>query len=102
MKNERWSDVRKYKKSHFKYRLKERYGIFCNRYNIKDLVENIRKGNYIDAIKQSNTRLFVLIDFMGQIVYLVYGLKHKVPITALPMVKYIKYIKRFRVKENVE
>ena len=97
MKGERWCDVRKWKKIHFKQRLKERYGIWCNRFDIKELNHIVSTCRYIDSIKQSNTRLKVLLAFMGEIVYIIYDTYHKTPCTALPLESYVH---EFRINKE--
>ena len=94
MKNERYIDVRRFKKAHFKSRLWYRYKLLCNRRDITILIKKIESGDIIDYELQSNTKVLILVEFLGEIVYLVYSLKHRTPITALPLKNYIR---KFRI-----
>lgn len=76
--------IKKYKKSHFKHRIKERYGIYINRKDIKKIIEIIQRFNCEYYEKESCSRLHCLIDFRGRILYIVYDTKRHVPLTALP------------------
>jgi len=42
----------------------------------------------------------VLIDFLGQIIYIVYSNKYNTPVTALPIENYRKRIENFRIKKK--
>jgi hypothetical protein len=101
MKNERYIDVRRFKKAHFKSRLWYRYELLCNRRDIKNLIKKIESGEVIDYKVQSNTKVLVLVEFLGKIVYLVYSLKHRTPITALPLKNYIRQFRILKEQINV-
>jgi len=94
MKNERYIDVKRFKKAHFKSRLWHRYELLCNRRDIKNLIKKIESGDIIDYKIQSNTKVLILVEFLGEIVYLAYSLKHRTPITALPLVNYIRQFRK--------
>lgn len=71
------------RKEHFKQRMKERYGMIVNSKDIACIRDMIRIGKCFDKTWVSRNRLKCRIKFQGIIIYLIFDVKRKIPITAL-------------------
>lgn len=77
--------VKRKRKTHFKTRLKERYGISFTRRDMNQIKRKMQDNNceYIMRISISKTAL--LVEFKGKIIYIIYSKTSNTFITALPL-----------------
>lgn len=69
---------------HIKRRFKERFGLDINRHDIRDLVDDIQKGNNILYAKRLTSRVTAFnMNFKNTRCVVLYDKNRKVPVTVL-------------------
>ena len=78
-----FNQAKHFKKIHFKRRMLERYDLLINS---KDIFKITYKcfSDYLYCIEESSSRRLVLIEYKGKIIYVVFDVRHRTPITAKP------------------
>lgn len=84
------------RKMHFKKRILERYSL---KINSKDIARITTKCHcdFLLCWKQSQKKRLLVIEYMGQIIFLAFQIKLNVPITALPIENLSKYLEDFKI-----